>query len=286
MDGAVSAPALSFNSETTTGFYRPTANTLSVAVGGTETVRVNNYGCIGLSGANYGTTGQYLTSNGPTAAPTWNTQADSPPPGAIIHFARNTAPTGYLKANGAAVSRTTYAALFAAIGTTWGAGDGVSTFNIPDLRGVFVRGWDDARGIDSGRAFASYQDQDNAPHSHGISDPGHNHTINNPSHNHSLSDPGHAHSISDPGHSHSVAGTAFMLDSGGGTYYCGGSSAWISSSSHVGTGIGIYGAVTGVYSNAATQGSYASATTTNVTTVSSGVENRVRNYALLACIKY
>jgi len=78
-------------------------------------------------------------------------------PGAVMTFAMSAAPTGWLKANGAAVSRTTYAALFAAIGTTFGAGDGSTTFNLPDLRGEFIRGWDDSRGIDSGRAFGSAQ---------------------------------------------------------------------------------------------------------------------------------
>lgn len=78
--------------------------------------------------------------------------------GAVIFAARATAPAGYLKANGAAVSRTAYAALFAAIGTTFGAGDGSSTFNLPDLRGQFMRGHDDGRGIDSGRSFGSNQD--------------------------------------------------------------------------------------------------------------------------------
>ena len=79
------------------------------------------------------------------------------PAGAVMTFATNTAPSGWLKANGAAVSRTTYAALFAAIGTTFGAGDGSTTFNLPDMRGEFARGWDDGRGVDSGRAFGSDQ---------------------------------------------------------------------------------------------------------------------------------
>lgn len=84
-----------------------------------------------------------------------------PPPdsliGAVAYFAMSSAPTGWLKANGAAVSRTAYANLFAAIGTTFGAGDGSTTFNLPDLRGEFVRGWDDGRGVDGGRAFGSSQ---------------------------------------------------------------------------------------------------------------------------------
>ncbi len=88
------------------------------------------------------------------------TEADAPsliPSGAVMYFARTTAPDGWLKANGAAVSRTAYADLFAAIGTTYGTGDGRTTFNLPDLRGEFVRGWDDGRGIDSGRALGSAQ---------------------------------------------------------------------------------------------------------------------------------
>ena len=88
--------------------------------------------------------------------------------GEIAFFARNTAPTGYMKANGAAVSRSTYAALFAAIGTTFGAGDGSTTFNLPDLRGEFVRGWDDSRGVDSGRSFGTAQSQDVQAHNHSI----------------------------------------------------------------------------------------------------------------------
>ena len=90
----------------------------------------------------------------------------SVPSGTVINVAMQTAPTGYLKADGAAVSRTTYAALFAAIGTTFGAGDGSTTFELPDLRGEFVRGWDDGRGVDGGRVFGSAQDSANKDHYH------------------------------------------------------------------------------------------------------------------------
>jgi microcystin-dependent protein len=93
---------------------------------------------------------------------------NSSPAGTVIFYAANTAPTGFLKANGANVSRTTYAALFAAIGTTFGSGDGSTTFGLPDLRGEFIRGWDDGRGVDSGRVFGSAQSADIAAHSHGI----------------------------------------------------------------------------------------------------------------------
>jgi phage-related tail fiber protein len=102
-----------------------------------------------------------ITINGSTGLtfPDSTTQATSgvTPSGTIIYVAQNTVPTGYIKANGATLSRTTYAALFAAIGTTFGAGDGSTTFLVPDLRGEFLRGWDDGRGVDSGRAFGSAQ---------------------------------------------------------------------------------------------------------------------------------
>lgn len=85
--------------------------------------------------------------------------------GMVAGFAMATAPTGWLKCNGATVSRITFASLFARIGTTFGAGDGVATFGLPDLRGLFPRGWDDGRGLDPARAFGSFQDM--MLHSHG-----------------------------------------------------------------------------------------------------------------------
>lgn len=68
--------------------------------------------------------------------------------GAVMPFAMASAPTGWLVCDGSAVSRTTYADLFAAIGTSYGTGDGSTTFNLPDLRGEFVRGWDNGAGND------------------------------------------------------------------------------------------------------------------------------------------
>ena len=62
------------------------------------------------------------------------------PAGAVQAFAMNSVPSGWLAADGTAVSRSTYAALFSAISTTYGAGDGSTTFALPDLRGYFVRG--------------------------------------------------------------------------------------------------------------------------------------------------
>lgn len=78
--------------------------------------------------------------------------------GCVNWFAMNTAPAGYLAANGDEVSRETYAALFAVIGTIFGAGDGETTFNLPDIRGEFIRGWDESNTVDPGRTFGSKQE--------------------------------------------------------------------------------------------------------------------------------
>lgn len=92
-------------------------------------------------------------------------------PGSVLMYAANAAPAGWLECNGAAVSRTTFAALFAAVGTTFGVGDGSTTFNVPEMRGEFARGWDNGRGIDTGRAFGSAQAGAVEAHTHSISPP-------------------------------------------------------------------------------------------------------------------
>ena len=79
------------------------------------------------------------------------------PAGTVISFSGATAPTGYLECNGSAISRTTYASLFSAISTVYGVGNGTTTFNIPELRGEFIRGLDSGRGVDTGRALGSTQ---------------------------------------------------------------------------------------------------------------------------------
>lgn len=73
------------------------------------------------------------------------------PSGSVVPFAGTSAPSGYLLAQGQAVSRTTYSDLFSAISTTYGTGDGSSTFNLPDLRGRVVAGKDDMGGSSANR---------------------------------------------------------------------------------------------------------------------------------------
>lgn len=88
------------------------------------------------------------------------------PPGMIVAYAMISPPVNWLECNGQAVNRVTYANLYTAIGTTYGAGDGSTTFNVPDLRAEFIRGFDNGRGVDSGRVFGSSQAGANHSHTH------------------------------------------------------------------------------------------------------------------------
>ncbi|MEK7990164.1 MAG: tail fiber protein [Thiotrichaceae bacterium] len=100
--------------------------------------------------------------------------------GAVMAFAMPEAPEGWFACNGEEISRTEYARLFERIGIVFGEGDGETTFNLPDLRGLFVRGWDNAGQIDLEREFATGQYDQIQTHNHeGI-------TNSSGSHNHNL----------------------------------------------------------------------------------------------------
>lgn len=99
--------------------------------------------------------------------------------GKIIFVPAISAPSGYLKANGVSLSRTTYAKLWVYAQNSgnlvdqsekdtgnFGTGNGSTTFTIPDLRGEFIRGWDDGRGIDTGRVVGSWQEHELLSHTH------------------------------------------------------------------------------------------------------------------------
>ena len=95
--------------------------------------------------------------------------------GMIAPFAMTSAPTGWLTCDGTAVSRTTYSDLYTTIGTTWGSGDGTTTFNLPDLRGAFLRGTGShgtsnmANGNDfAGPAVGSFENDQIQDHGHNI----------------------------------------------------------------------------------------------------------------------
>lgn len=108
-------------------------------------------------------------SNPTTAVGTYHAlviKGDSTPVGTIIMHGANTAPDGYIECDGSALSRTTYKRLFDTIGTSFGAGNGTTTFNIPDFRGYFPRGWNNAASVDSGRVFGSTQQDELKSHFH------------------------------------------------------------------------------------------------------------------------
>lgn len=104
------------------------------------------------------------------------------PAGSVMAFMGTSAPGGWLECNGAAVSRTTYSGLFDVISTMYGAGDGSTTFNLPDIRGYFLRGWDHGAGNDpdassrtnrgdgsTGDYVGTKQEDDFESHNHSIS---------------------------------------------------------------------------------------------------------------------
>ncbi|MEO1198809.1 MAG: DUF2793 domain-containing protein [Pseudomonadota bacterium] len=92
--------------------------------------------------------------------------ADGLPVGSIIWHAAATPPPGFLVCDGSAKSRHDFSNLFAVIGTIYGNGNGATTFNVPDLRGEFVRGWDDGRGVDVGRSLGASQSDVFKSHTH------------------------------------------------------------------------------------------------------------------------
>lgn len=90
------------------------------------------------------------------------------PAGSMMFYGAQLVPTGFLECDGTAVSRTTYADLFAAIGVSFGVGNGTTTFNLPDLRGRVPRGWDHGAGVDTGRVFGSNQLDQVKAHRHNL----------------------------------------------------------------------------------------------------------------------
>ena len=194
--GAAS-PSYSFDTDTDTGMYRAASNTIGFSTAGVERVLISNSGLDlkdALAIRFQDSSGSPFVSLKSPSALSGNVDLTLPssivsggfmqtdgsgnlsfqvvagvPSGAVFCIAVASVPSGYLECNGAAVSRTTYAALFAVIGEEYGAGNGSSTFNIPDLRGEFIRGFDNGRGVDLGRSIASSQSEQNKQHNHSAS---------------------------------------------------------------------------------------------------------------------
>lgn len=111
-------------------------------------------------------------------------------------IASSTIPTNWFLCYGQAISRTTYAALFTAIGTTFGVGDGSTTFNIPDQRGRVAAGVDNMGGTAANRITTGVAGFDGTILGNSGGDE------NYAQHNHAITDPTHTHGITDPGHQH------------------------------------------------------------------------------------
>jgi microcystin-dependent protein len=107
-----------------------------------------------------------------------SSKLDPAPIGSVIFYAASTAPVGWFECDGTVLDKRVYTDLFNVIGYTYG-GSGFY-FSLPDLRGEFARGWDHGRGIDSGRAFGTYQADAFGSHNHTLTDPGHDHRYSLP----------------------------------------------------------------------------------------------------------
>jgi microcystin-dependent protein len=187
-NGTVAAPSLTFGSDTDTGLYRAGADQVGVAIGGANVGTFGSTGYIGLGGT---------------------------PVGSVLDYAGSSAPTGWLLCYGQAVSRTTYAALYSAISTTHGVGDGSTTFNVPDCRGRTVAGKDDMGGTSANRLTNQTGGIDGdtlgatgGTETHTLTTAqlaSHNHTATDAGHTHTATDSGHGHGTTDAGHVHTTA---------------------------------------------------------------------------------
>jgi microcystin-dependent protein len=183
-----------------------TLSTVPVTIGGTGTTTAPTQGGViyasstsAMASTAAGSAGQVLTSNG-TSAPTWATVAT--PPGVVQQYAGATAPTGYLLCQGQAVSRTTYSALFAVVSTTYGAGDGTTTFNLPNLQGKIPVGLNsadlsfDIRGETGGEKNHTLTTAEMASHNHSFTGAAHSHTVD-PDPVYTSADGAHTHTYTD-----------------------------------------------------------------------------------------
>ena len=218
--GTVSSLPIRFTGDSDTGLFQNSANDFSIVTAGVRRVHFNDNGITirdrkalrfrDSSNSNFvalqapanaaaditltlpgsdGNANDVLQSDG-SGNLSFAALPQAVPTGSVHMMATTTVPSGYLECDGSEVSITTYADLYNAIGTTWGAGDGSTTFNLPDLRGEFVRGWASDRrsdGVDpnsdSGRIFSSSQTDSNKQHNHtatsttSISPSDHNHVF-------------------------------------------------------------------------------------------------------------
>jgi microcystin-dependent protein len=140
-NGTELAPSITFGTDLNLGRYRKSADVMADVCNGAEVVEYSTTG-IDVTGT--------ISENG----------AQLLPAGVILPYGGASAPSGYLLCYGQAVSRSTYAALFSAIGTAYGVGDGTTTFNVPDLRGRVPAGKDNMGGSAASRLTSTTMSPD------------------------------------------------------------------------------------------------------------------------------
>jgi microcystin-dependent protein len=172
--GSVGAPSITFNSDSTTGFSY-SSSTIPVSIAG---VSVGSFASTGWTGSVIG------------AAPV----------GMIVNFSGSSIPALWYQCYGQPVNRSTYSALFAVIGTTYGSGNGTTTFNLPDLRGVVVAGLTNMGGSTASTLTSTYYGAN--PTALGTAGGGQSHVMTT----NELVLHGHVSSTSDSGHTHSTQG--------------------------------------------------------------------------------
>ena len=208
------------------------------------------------------------------------------PIGAILEWPSDTIPTNWLLCNGQAVSRTEYSELFKVIGTTYGAGDGSTTFNVPDRRGNTAIGKDDSDtdfntlGKTGGAKKRTLVLANIPSHTHTFTGTAHTHTLNGHTHSvgaHSHGLNSHTHSIpalsgtakSAGSHSHSVRSLANAANTGGNNYL----REWSKSGDTATDGVGSAGAHTHSVTTTASTTGKASGSTANSTAFNTGANS-------------
>jgi hypothetical protein len=241
-------------------------------------------------------------------------------PGEVKGFYRTTAPAGWLKCNGTtignAASGATQRANADALGLFTVLWENVANADlpiqdnaggasvrgasaaadfaagkrmpVPEMRGEFVRGLDDGRGVDAGRALGSAQAQQLLQHAHGVTDAGHVHGVTDGGHVHGVTDPTHGHGVTDPTHGHLIQHAADSSTSGAGISGSSSGSGATAGTDASATGVSVNNAATGVTVNNAAAGVGINVSATGLTVNNSvgGAELRTRNMALLMCISY